>query len=114
MGWKEIYASKVKTPQEAVKVIRSGDTVLIGHAAGMPTALTDAMADHFVEADLKDVHVVQQHEMGRCKYFEPGMEKHFRYSSTFLAKSAREYVAEKKGDFVPCFFQQGSLLYDAG
>ncbi len=106
MGWKEIYASKVKTPQEAVKVIRSGDTVLIGHAAGMPTALTDAMADHFVEADLKDVHVVQQHEMGRCKYFEPGMEKHFRYSSTFLAKSAREYVAEKKGDFVPCFFNK--------
>ena len=33
MSWREIYAAKLKTPEEAVKIIHSGDTVLIAHAA---------------------------------------------------------------------------------
>ncbi len=53
MNWREIYASKLKTPQEAVKIIHSGDTVLIGHAAAEPDCLVNAMVDYAVEQDLR-------------------------------------------------------------
>ncbi|WP_434084482.1 hypothetical protein [Lacrimispora xylanisolvens] len=68
MNWREIYASKLKTPQEAVKIIHSGDTVLIGHAAAEPDCLVNAMVDYAVEQDLREIHIVQQHDMGTCKF----------------------------------------------
>lgn len=106
MNWREIYASKLKTPQEAVKIIHSGDTVLIGHAAAEPDGLVNAMVDYAVEQDLRDIHIVQQHDMGACKFFEPGLEKHFKYASLFIGARSRNYVAEGKGDFVPVFFNR--------
>jgi 4-hydroxybutyrate CoA-transferase len=106
MNWRKIYASKVKSPQEAVKIIHSKDTVLIAHAAAEPDLLVSAMVDYVVEQDLKNIHIVQQHDMGVCKYFEPGMEKHFRYSSLFIGARSRSYIAEGRGDFVPVFFNR--------
>lgn len=106
MDWRKTYASKVTSPQEAVKIIHSGDTVLIAHAAAEPDLLVSAMVDYVVEQDLRDIHIVQQHDMGICKYFEPGLEKHFRYSSLFIGARSRSYIAEGKGDFVPVFFHR--------
>ena len=106
MSWREIYATKLKTPEEAVKIIHSGDTVLIAHAAAEPDGLVSAMVDYVVGQDLRDIHLVQQHDMGTCKFFEQGMEKHFRYSSLFIGARSRNYVAEGKGDYVPVFFNR--------
>ncbi|HCD43557.1 MAG TPA: 4-hydroxybutyrate CoA-transferase [Lachnoclostridium sp.] len=106
MDWKKIYASKVKSPQEAVKIIHSGDTVLIAHAAAEPDVLVSAMVDHVAENDLKGIHIVQQHDMGACRFFEPGMENHFKYTSLFVGTRSRSYIAEGKGDFTPCFFNR--------
>lgn len=106
MDWRKIYASKLKSPQEAVKIIKTGDTVLIAHAAAEPDSLVSAMVDHVVEQDLREIHIVQQHDMGSCKFFEPGMEKHFRYTSLFIGARSRSFIAEGKGDFTPCFFNR--------
>ena len=48
MSWREIYAAKLKTPEEAVKIIHSGDTVLIAHAAAEPDGLGRAMVEYVV------------------------------------------------------------------
>lgn len=52
MGWKETYASKLTSMDEAAKVVKSGDTVIIAHAVGEPVALVDKMVDYAVAADL--------------------------------------------------------------
>lgn len=106
MNWRDIYASKLKTPEEAVKIIHSGDTVLIAHAAAEPDELTTAMVDYAVEQDLREIQIVQQHDLGSCKYFEPGMDKHFKYTNLFIGAKSRGYVAEGKGDYVPVFFSR--------
>ena len=36
MNWKEIYTSKLKSMEDAVKVVKSGDKVVIGHAVVNP------------------------------------------------------------------------------
>ena len=42
MNWKEIYTSKLKSMEDAVKVVKSGDKVVIGHAVGEPIKLVDS------------------------------------------------------------------------
>lgn len=37
MSWEEIYRSRLTTAEEAVTHIKSGDRVVLGHAAGEPT-----------------------------------------------------------------------------
>ena len=72
MGWKETYASKVTTYEEAVKNIKSGDVVTIAHAVGEPVKLVDAMVDYAVAADLHDITIHQMVAMGHGKYAQPG------------------------------------------
>ena len=43
--------------EEAVKVVKSGDTVIIAHAVGEPVALIDKMVDYAVAADLHDIKI---------------------------------------------------------
>ena len=59
MGWKETYASKLTSMDEAAKVVKSGDTVIIAHAVGEPVALVDKMVDYAVAADLHDIKIHQ-------------------------------------------------------
>ena len=46
MNWKEIYASRKMTAEQAVTRIHSGDRVVIAHACGEPSHLVEAMVDN--------------------------------------------------------------------
>lgn len=106
MGWKETYASKITTYEEAVKNIKSGDVVTIAHAVGEPKKLVDTMVEYAVAADLKDITIHQMVAMGNGLYGQPGMEKHFNVDPTFLGGPTREVVNSGRGNFTPCFFYQ--------
>ena len=111
MGWKETYASKLTSMDEAAKVVKSGDTVIIAHAVGEPVALIDKMVDYAVAADLHDIKIHQMVAMGHGKYGEPGMEKHFDVNPVFLGGSTRDVVNSGRGNFTPCFFYQVPELF---
>lgn len=111
MNWKEIYTSKCKTMEEAVKIIKSGDKVVIGHAAGEPVKLVEALADYGVNADLKGVEIYQQVDLGNSLHARPGMERHFREKSMFLGANTRDCVNSGRGDFIPCYFYQTPDFY---
>ena len=106
MGWKETYNAKLKTMEEAVKCIKSGDKIVIGHAVGEPVKLVDTMVDYVVKSDLGDIQINQMVAMGHCLYGQPGMEKYFKVNSLFNGKGTRDAVNTGVGDFVPCFFYQ--------
>lgn len=92
--------------EEAVKVIKSGDRIVIGHAVGEPVNLVDAMVDHVVKNNLHDIEINQQVDMGHSLYAQPGMEKHFRQNSFFVGGKTRDCINSGRGDFTPCFFYQ--------
>ena len=106
MGWKETYASKVTTYEEAVKCIKSGDVITIAHAVGEPKKLVDTMVEYVVANDLKDITIHQMVAMGNGLYAQPGMEKHFNVDPTFLGGPTRNFVNAGLGNFTPCFFYQ--------
>lgn len=59
MDWKTKYADKVMSADDAVKLIKSGDTVVFAHAVAEPVALVDAMvANKHLYKDITVSHMV--------------------------------------------------------
>lgn len=112
MNWQDYYQSRICTPQEAVKVIKSGDYVVVSHACGEPRSLTKAMSERY--AELKDVKVVHRVGMGECLYAQPGMEEHFRHISLFAGVNSRQAIYEGRADFLPRFISETPALFLEG
>ncbi|WP_042679346.1 acetyl-CoA hydrolase/transferase family protein [Anaerosalibacter massiliensis] len=109
MEWRKIYDSKLVTPEEAVNQIKSGDRVVVGHAVGEPQTLIDAMVEN--KDCYEDVEIVHMVAMGKSKYVEKGMEKHFRHNSLFVGSTTREAVKEGRADYIPVFFSEIPSLF---
>jgi 4-hydroxybutyrate CoA-transferase len=104
MGWKEDYKKKLCTAAEAVKYIKSGNRVIVGHACGEPTMLLEAMVEN--AAAYKDVEIVHMVAMGKAKYCLPEYAQNFRHNGVFLGGSTRKAIEEGRGDFTPVFFHE--------
>ena len=92
MDWKTYYQERHLTADEAVKHIKSGNRVLVGHACGEPSFLLDTMIGH--KEDYENVEIVHMVAMGKCEYCQPGMEKHFHHNAYFVGARTRDAVAE--------------------
>lgn len=112
LDWMNSYRSKICTPEEAVKNINSGDTVVVAHAAGEPRLLTKYMSERYKE--LHDVKVVHRVGMGDCLYAQPGMEGHFRHISLFAGVNSRKAIHEGRADFLPRFISETPALFLEG
>ena len=111
MNWKAIYDERLVTAEEAVKRIKSGDRVSLGHAAGEPSYIVDAMvANHKAYRDVEIVHMVP---MGKAEYAQPGMEAHFRHNALFVGAKTRKTIQSGHGDFTPCHFSQIPYLWSS-
>jgi 4-hydroxybutyrate CoA-transferase len=98
--------------QDALRTVKSGDRVVIGHACGEPPTLVEALVARAPE--LQNVEVVHMVAMGPAKYAQPGMETHFRHNGFFVGATTRKAVAEGRGDFTPCFFSEIPRLFKSG
>ena len=112
LNWQDYYRSKTCTSQEAVKSIKSGDTVVVAHACGEPLSLTRAMSERY--AELHDVKVVHRVGMGECLYAQPGMEDHFRHISLFGGMNSRKAIHEGRADYLPRFISETPALFLEG
>ena len=112
LNWQDYYQSRICTAEEAVKVIKSGDYVVVGHACGEPRTLTKAMSQRY--AELKDVKVVHRVGMGECLYCQPGMEEHFRHISLFAGANSRQAIYEGRADYLPRFISEIPSLFIEG
>ncbi|MDE6949440.1 MAG: 4-hydroxybutyrate CoA-transferase [Lachnospiraceae bacterium] len=110
MEWRNIYEQRKMTAEKAIKLIRSGDRVVIAHAVGVPLAVTDVLVEH--KEDYRDVEIVQMVSMGNAKFCEPGTEGHFRLNSLFLGAQSKPAVRDGRGDFTPCSFSEIPKLFE--
>jgi len=109
---KKIYESKLRTPEEAAKVIKSGSRVVIGHACSEPTSVVEAMVKN---KDLyKDVEIVHMLAMGKSEYTSSEMKGHFKHNALFVGGSTRQAVEDNRADFTPCFFYEIPRLFKEG
>lgn len=112
MHWTTLYEQKKCTAAQAVKKIRSGDRVVIGHAVSEPTRLVEAMVED--ASRLRDVEVVHMIAMGASPYCKPEMAGHFRHNALFVGASTRRAVEEGRADVTPVYFSEIPALLRGG
>jgi 4-hydroxybutyrate CoA-transferase len=112
MDWRQHYDSRRISASEAVKKIKSGDRIVVGHAVGEPSHVIDAMVANCQA--YHDVEIVHMVFMGKGEYCKSGMEKHFRHNSLFVGGSAREAIADGRADYTPCYFSEIPSLFTNG
>lgn len=109
MTWRDYYSQRLVSAEEAVKHIKSGDRVVLGHACGEPLLLPTAMVARAEE--LNDVEVVHMVAKGEGLYVAPEMEGHFRHNGFFAGPSTRKAMAEGRADYTPIHISDIPALF---
>ncbi len=107
--WKELYNEKLCSADDAVKLIKNGDHVVIGHYAAEPAFLIDAMVKN---ADMyHDVSIHQMITLGPAKYAQPEYRDNFFFDGWYVSESTRDAVAGGYGDVTfNNYYQIGDFL----
>ncbi|HEY3356525.1 MAG TPA: acetyl-CoA hydrolase/transferase C-terminal domain-containing protein [Polyangia bacterium] len=109
MSWIDTYMRKRVSPEDAVRVIKSGDTIYLQADTGVPQQLVRAMTAR--KDELTGVKVVHILAIGDLPYLQPGMETHFRHLALFTGANARKPVAEGRAEFIPIFLSEIPALF---
>ena len=104
MDWKKIYESRKCSADEAVKLIKSGNKVVLSHGVSEPVALVEAMVKN--AAAYKDVTVSHMVTLNKGEYAKHEYKDNFKFNGWFLSPSTRGSVIEGYADFTPVFFHE--------
>ena len=99
------------TAQEAVKLIKSGDRVLIQGASATPQTLVRAMVARAPE--LRNVEIVHLHTEGECGYINPELKDSFHTNAFFIGGNIRKMVGIT-ADYIPIFLSDIPSLFRQG
>lgn len=102
---------KFTTPDEAVKVIKSGDHVHLSSVASAPQCLIQAMCKRGANKELENVHVHHLHTEGPAPYAAPEFEGVFQLDSFFVGSNVRKVTQSGYADYIPIFLSETQRLY---
>ncbi|GLB49318.1 acetyl-CoA hydrolase/transferase family protein [Neptunitalea lumnitzerae] len=100
------------TPEEAVKLIKSGDRVLVQAAAATPQTLLKAMVGR--ASELRDVEIVHIHTEGYIDYVLPEYADSFKTSCFFMGGNIRKAVQQGHAQYNPVFLSDIPHLFRSG
>jgi len=109
MDWEKEYKQKLTTAQEAVRQIKSGDRVVVGHATGSPEVLLKAMMAN--KDAYENVEIVHMVAMGPSEYCLPENSAHFIHNSLFAGGTTRKALHEGRAIFTASHFSQIPRLF---
>ena len=102
------------TAAEAVKLIRSNDSVYIQGSTSIPEALVAAMAER--GGELEHVTVYSAFAVGAfdAPYCRPEYKESFLVNSLFVANNIRRWLADGYGQTIPAFLGEIPALFRDG
>lgn len=105
------YRKKLKTPEEAVEVVKSGDWVDYTSSLGMPVLLDQALAKR--KEELWDVKVRGNLLTGPIAVAEcDESQEHFVYHSWHCSAYERKLCDEGKCFYIPMVFHNNAAYYE--
>ncbi len=110
--WRKNYASKVKSADEAILAVKSGNRIFLTGNASVPMQLLEALVRRAPE--LHDVEVDQAVTICPSDYVAPEMEGHIRVNTMFISPNVRQAVNEGRADFTPVLLSEYPLLFKNG
>lgn len=110
--WVKKYNSRLVTADEAVKIIKSNDKIIVQPGCAAPLELINAMVRR--KDELSNVEIYHILVVGDIPYTKPGMEKHFKHKAFFIGANARAAVNEGRAEFIPIFLSEVTMLFKRG
>jgi len=102
--WKDHLNAHTISAEQAVLLVKSGDTVVFSHACGEPKLLPAELVKR--SADIRGVKIIHMVPMGPAAYCQKGMEDSFRHIALFTGAPTRDAIGDGRADYLPCFFSQ--------
>jgi len=99
------------TADEAVKLIKSGNRVLIQGGSATPQTLIKAMVAR--ASELRGVKIVHLHTEGECGYTAPELRDSFHTSAFFIGGNIRKMIGDT-ADYIPIFLSDIPSLFREG
>lgn len=110
--WLKKYNQKVVSAEDAAKIIKSGDKIVVQPGCAAPLELIRSMVDR--KEELTDVEIYHILIVGDLPYTQPGMEKHFKHKAFFMGGNTRKAINEGRAEFIPIFLSEVTLLFKRG
>ncbi|MBC7456471.1 MAG: acetyl-CoA hydrolase/transferase family protein [Massilia sp.] len=107
-----LYASKLTSPADAVRLLRDGDTVIVPTGVGEPPALLTALSEQ--REAFHDIRVAQILAMRKFGYFDQSSARHVRHASLFFGGASRASGQAGWCDFIPNYFSELPVLIERG
>ncbi len=102
----------VRSAQEAVSVVTSGQRVFVHGSAATPSALLAALLDR--AGEVTKVELVAISTLGEIDWNRPAVQEHFFLNSLFVSANVRDWVDGPSGDYVPVFLSEIPALFTEG
>ncbi len=112
LSWLEKYNSKLVTASEAVKHVKSGDSIIVQPGCSAPLSILQAMVDR--KDELSEITMYHILIVGDIPYLQPGMEKHFKHKAFFIGANSRKAINDGRAEFIPIFLSEVTLLFKNG
>lgn len=103
--------TKFVSAEEAVKAIKSNQSIFLHGNCSYPKTLVDSMCRRYKE--LQNVKIVHLMSFHNAPYVGPDMEGHFHLISLFTGPNVRKAVNEGKADFIPVFLSEIPYLIES-
>jgi acyl-CoA hydrolase len=105
---------KYVSPQEAVKVIMSGDRVHLSSVAVTPHTLIRPLVERGRNGELYDVKIQHIHIEGQVDYANTEFEGIFQGEQFFVAGNMRKQTQAGYADYIPVFLSETQKLIREG
>ena len=102
--WKDSYASKLVTVEEAVAPVQDGEVVFVGGNAATPRAVCAALARH--AAKIGRIRVAHVLLLGEDVFAEAAAAGHVRHHSWFVGPADRVGFLEGNAEYIPCHLSE--------
>jgi acyl-CoA hydrolase len=112
MSWQLEYKKKLRTPGEAVRVVRSGMRVYIQPGCAEPETLVEALMER--APFVNDVEIVHMMTLGAAPYVAPEMAGHFRHNAVFIGGNVRDAINDGRADYTPIYLSEIEELFESG
>ena len=104
MVWKEIYESKLASPEDAIKLIKSGDRVVTSFGCCEPLGIERVLVENY--KDYNDVQVTSMLLIGETLWVRDEVKGHFTFNSFFASGSSRKSIENGVADYTTCYFYE--------
>ncbi len=104
MSVQALYDSKRTTPEDAVRLVRDGDHIIVPTGVGEPPALLTALSEQ--RRSFRSVKVLQILAVRKYGYFDRETAEHVQHSALFFGPASRAGGQAGWSDFIPNYFSE--------